>query len=56
MGQTTPNMGIYVPSAGETNYDQSFASGMVNVDQHDHTGGPNKGVPIGTGGIADGLS
>jgi hypothetical protein len=54
MGQTTPNIGIYVPAAGETNYDQSFASGMVNVDQHDHSGGPNKGVPIGTSGISDG--
>jgi hypothetical protein len=54
MGQTTPNMNIYIPAAGETNYDQSFAAGMVNIDQHDHTGGPNKGVPISTGGIADG--
>lgn len=54
MGVVTPNMGIYIPSAGETNYDAPFSSGMVNVDQHDHTGGPNKGVPIGTGGIADG--
>lgn len=54
MGQTTPNIGIYIPSAGETNYDQSFAAGMVNIDQHDHSGGPNKGVPIGTSGIADG--
>lgn len=53
MGQTTPNMSIYIPAAGETNYDQSFAAGMVNIDQHDHTGGPNKGVPISTGGIAD---
>lgn len=54
MGQTTPNMSIYIPAAGETNYDQSFAAGMFNIDQHDHTGGPTKGVPITTGGIADG--
>lgn len=54
MGQTTPNIGIYVPAAGETNYDASFASGMVNIDQHDHSGGPNKGVPISGSGIADG--
>src|SRR5574338_34789 len=54
MGQTTPNVGIYIPAAGETNYDASFAAGMVNVDQHDHSGGPNKGVPIDTSGIADG--
>jgi len=53
MGQTTPNMSIYVPSAGETNYDQSFLSGMLNIDQHDHTGGPNNGVPIGTSGLDD---
>lgn len=54
MGQITPNMGIYIPAAGETNYDASFAAGMVNIDQHDHSGGPNKGVPIATSGIADG--
>lgn len=54
MGQTTPNISIYIPSAGETNYDASFAAGMVNVDQHDHTGGPNKGVPISGAGIAPG--
>ncbi len=54
MGQVTPNMGIYIPAAGETNYDASFAAGMVNIDQHDHSGGPNKGVPIATSGIADG--
>jgi len=54
MGQTTPNISIYIPAAGETNYDASFASGMVNIDQHDHSGAPNKGVPITTTGIADG--
>lgn len=54
MGQVTPNIGIYIPAAGETNYDASFAAGMVNIDQHDHSGGPNKGVPIATSGIADG--
>lgn len=54
MGQVTPNIGIYTPAAGETNYDASFAAGMQNIDQHDHSGGPNKGVPIGTSGVADG--
>lgn len=54
MGTTTPNIGIYIPSAGETNYDQSFLAGMMNVDQHDHSGGPNKGVQIVASGIADG--
>lgn len=54
MGQTTPNMSIYIPAAGETNYDASFAVGMMNVDQHNHTGGPDNGVLISTGAIADG--
>lgn len=54
MGQVTPNMGIYIPAAGETNYDASFAAGMVNIDQHDHSGGPNKGVQIAGSGLADG--
>jgi hypothetical protein len=53
MGQTTANIGIYIPAAGETNYDASFAAGMINIDQHDHSGGPNKGVPITSSGLAD---
>ncbi len=53
MGTTTPNIGIYAPAAGETNYSQSFAAGMVNIDQHDHSGGPNKGLPIATEGLGD---
>ena len=53
MGQTTPNIGIYIPAAGETNYDQAFAAGMINIDQHDHSGGPNKGLPIATEGLGD---
>lgn len=54
MGTTTPNIGIYIPSAGETNYDSSFLAGMLNVDQHDHSGPPTKGVPLSSSGIADG--
>lgn len=54
MGNTTPNISIYIPSAGETNYDASFSNGMLNVDQHDHSGAPTKGVPIGTNGISNG--
>ena len=54
MGQTTSNISIYIPAAGETNYDASFANGMTNVDQHDHTGGPTKGVQISTTGLVDG--
>lgn len=54
MGTRTPFIGIYIPAAGETNYDQSFASGMMNIDSHDHSGATNKGVPINSSGLADG--
>lgn len=54
MGQITPNISIYIPAAGETNYDSSFAAGMINIDQHDHSGPPNKGVPIASSGLAAG--
>jgi len=50
-GSLTPNIGIYIPAAGEDGYSEDFASGMVNVDQHDHSGGPNKGMPIATEGL-----
>lgn len=53
MGQFTPNIGLYIPAAGETNYTDSFASGMVNLDLHDHSGGPNKGVQITSSGLGD---
>ena len=53
MGQTTSNMSIYIPSNGETLYGDSFAAGMLNVDQHDHSGPPNKGVPLSSSGLAD---
>lgn len=53
MGQFTPNIGLYIPSAGETNYNDAFAQGMINLDLHDHTGGPNKGLPITSTGLAD---
>jgi hypothetical protein len=51
MGQITPNIGIYLVSAGETGYAESVAAGMINIDQHDHSGGPNKGLPIATEGL-----
>ena len=54
MGQVTPNMSIYIPAAGETNYDAAFAAGMLNIDLHDHSGAPNKGVPISGSGLAAG--
>lgn len=49
----TPNMGIYVPADGQTNYGASFAAGMAHIDLHDHTGGPNNGVVLPTGAFAD---
>lgn len=54
MGTTTSNIGIYIPAAGEQNYDTSFAAGMMFLDQHDHSGAPNGGVPIAASGIAAG--
>lgn len=54
MATVTPNMSIYIPADGETNYGQSFLTGMQHVDAHDHTGGPNNGVVLGTNSIADG--
>jgi hypothetical protein len=53
MGQTTPKMGIFIPVAGETNYESSFASGMLNIDKHDHTGAPTGGSLITTTGLTD---
>lgn len=53
MGSITPYIGIYIPVAGESNYQQAFEAGMINIDQHDHSGGPNKGVPISSSGLAD---
>lgn len=54
MGTTTPNIGLYIPADGETNYGTSFANGMLNLDTHDHSGPPNKGVPISSAGLAAG--
>lgn len=54
MGTTTPNMSLYIPADGETNYGTPFANGMYNMDSHDHSGSPNNGVPISTAGLDDG--
>ena len=54
MGQRTPNMSIYKPATAEEAYGPSFASGLDNIDGHDHTGGPNKGKRLGTDSILDG--
>lgn len=54
MGTTTPNIGLYIPADGETNYGTSFANGMLNLDTHDHSGAPNNGVPLSASGLAPG--
>lgn len=54
MGTTTPNIGLYIPADGETNYGTAFANGMLNLDTHDHSGPPNKGVPLSSAGLAAG--
>jgi len=53
MGTFTPNIGLYIPAAGETNYSDAFAAGMMNLDSHDHSGGPNKGLPISSTGLGN---
>lgn len=54
MGTTTPNIGLYIPADGETNYGTAFANGMLNLDTHDHSGAPNNGVPLSASGLAPG--
>ena len=50
----TPNIGIFIPGDGEDDWGQSFDAGLYNIDQHDHSGGPNKGVPLTGAAIAVG--
>lgn len=50
----TPNMSIFTPTNGQELFSAAFLAGMENVDQHDHSGAPDNGVPIGTAGIQDG--
>jgi hypothetical protein len=54
MGTTTPNISLYIPADGETNYGTAFANGMLNLDSHDHSGAPDNGVQLSSAGIADG--
>lgn len=51
---TTPNIGIYIAGNGEQDWGTSFDSGLLRIDQHDHSGPPYGGVPISGAGIADG--
>ena len=48
---TTSNMGLKIPSPGDTDYPTSISDSFTSIDQHDHTSG--KGVQIPAGGIAD---
>lgn len=50
----TPNMSVFIPGNGQELFSQAFADGMRNIDAHDHTGGPNNGVQLGTDSILDG--
>jgi hypothetical protein len=54
VGTITANIGIYIPANGEEVYGTSFAAGMQNIDLHDHSGGPNKGVPLSAASIGNG--
>jgi len=49
---TTSNMGLKIPSPGDTDYPTSISDSFSSIDQHDHTSG--KGVQIPSAGIADG--
>lgn len=53
MGTRTANMSVYKPATGEEAYSAAFSAGLDNIDAHDHSGAPNKGVQIGTAGIQD---
>jgi hypothetical protein len=46
MGTITPNIGIYVPAVGETDYFQDFSDGMTHIDNHAHTGAPLGGAAV----------
>lgn len=46
MGTTTPNISIYIPSIGETNYETPYTTGQTNLDNHAHTGAPTGGAAV----------
>jgi len=48
----TGNMGLKIPSTGDTDYPTSISDSFTLLDTHDHSAG--KGVQIPTGGIATG--
>lgn len=52
---TTPNMGLKVPAAGVTpgpEWFQAIVQSLLVIDQHNHSGPPGEGVPIGSNGIS----
>lgn len=54
MGDTTPNMSIYVPSSGEDLYRASYSAGQTRIDSHRHTGAPTGGLPLISDSLSDG--
>ena len=54
MGETTPNISIYIPSSGEDLYRPSFKTGQQNLDSHNHEGAPTGGVKLGEAAFLDG--
>lgn len=46
MGTTTPNISIYIPSIGETNYEVPYTTGQNHLDNHAHTGAPLGGAAV----------
>ncbi len=45
MSTTTANMGLTIPSSGDSDYPTSISDSLTAVDLHDHTSG--KGIPVG---------
>lgn len=46
MGNTTPNISIYIPAIGETDYEMPYTMGQNFLDAHAHTGAPTGGAPV----------
>lgn len=44
MSTTLPNIGVVVPTAGDSDYNTSISTSLTNIDNHDHSSG--KGLPV----------
>jgi hypothetical protein len=51
MATSTANMGLTVPSSGDSDYPTSISDSLTAVDEHDHSSG--KGIQIPSSGIVD---